>query len=223
MTVTFMRKLSVIEAAQADDFTGFVRALFRLRHNPDAIERAFRELATVTVTSGFQVAAVWLHAKYGKKMREWANDDANLAAAYRKLLPPYTGPALRLYRGDSADNHSTREYGLAWTSNQIIAELFASGGWRALGESVLVESVVPPEAIICDIGQHGFSHHLENEYLVDRRLLGAVTVIKRWPQRSKEENEFWDRGGDEIASAMILRMMAKSLNRMFPSGKHCDW
>jgi hypothetical protein len=55
----------------------------------------------------------------GDHLRDQVGDDLLLAHALRVLLPPYTGPALKLYRGDSARNWCHGTYGLSWSGNQV--------------------------------------------------------------------------------------------------------
>ena len=64
---------------------------------------------------------------------------------------------------------------------------FAHGFWRTFdGGSVVLKSVVPPDAIICALALHG-NNYGEDEYLVDRRKLGPVEVLERVSQISPEE------------------------------------
>jgi len=54
------------------------------------------------------------------------------------------------------------------------------------GGSVILETAAPPEAVICAPflidNRYG-----EDEYIVDRRHLGTVRVVARFPQKSFEE------------------------------------
>ena len=54
------------------------------------------------------------------------------------------------------------------------------------GGSVLLRTRAPAAAIICDTG-HINNRHGEDEYIVDRRQLGAVTVLERFAQMSPNE------------------------------------
>jgi hypothetical protein len=117
---------------------------------------------------------------HGDHLRSEVNDDLVLTAALRVLLPRYTGPGLTLYRGDSALNRRRRTYGLSWSASVVTAANFARGPWRSFtGGSVLLRAPVPPEAIVCATALHGDEHD-EAEYLVDRRYLRRVDVIKRY-------------------------------------------
>ena len=91
-----------------------------------------------------------------------------------------------------------RTYGISWTSSLPAAEKFA-GDYRAWpGGSVVLETVAPPEAIICAITYPTplteaekaelppdveiDAYHEECEHLVDRRLLGPIKVLRRYPE-----------------------------------------
>jgi hypothetical protein len=120
--------------------------------------------------------AVWL--RHGDHIRQETHDDLALAAGLRMLLPPYDGPAVLLYRGETAWNRKRRTYGLSWTKDRIVAESFAQGMARhGNGGSVLLETDVSPDAIICASNEFG-----EDEHLVDRRRLGRVSVLRRFSQ-----------------------------------------
>jgi hypothetical protein len=103
-----------------------------------------------------------------------------LVKALRVLLPPYSGPGLTLYRGDSAWNRRRRSYGLSWSDTLDTAASFAEGPfWRsAQGGSVLLRAEVPAEGIICAPALMDNGHG-EDEYLVDRRHLRRVTMLQR--------------------------------------------
>jgi hypothetical protein len=111
-------------------------------------------------------------------------DDLLLIRALRVVLPPYRGPTVTLFRGDGARNCRRRTYGLSWTSELAVAEDFANREWRTTeGGSVVLETLAPPDAILCAPGLHD-DRYGENEYLIDRRRLGRVTVLQRFPQLS---------------------------------------
>ena len=71
---------------------------------------------------------LWIH--YGEHIRQEVNDDLLLGIALKVLLPPYEGPAMRLYRGEGAYNRKYRKYGMSWSSDVAVAEKFATGIWR---------------------------------------------------------------------------------------------
>jgi hypothetical protein len=55
-----------------------------------------------------------------------------------------------------------------------------------VGGSVLIQTLAPPDAIICAPYRLN-NRYGENEYLVDRRRLDRVTVLLRFSQLSHEE------------------------------------
>lgn len=123
----------------------------------------------------------------GDNLRDATGDDRMLIAGLRVLLPPHEGPAVTLYRGDSMFNRRRRDYGPSWSSSEQVAQGFAEGMWRSFqGGSVLLRTVAPPEAIVCSPAMLGDEYD-EQEYLVDRRRLGRVEVVRRFQQRPMSE------------------------------------
>ena len=123
----------------------------------------------------------WCHE--GDGFRNSVGDDGILIGGLKKLLPPYSGPDLTLFRGDSAFNRKRRSYGLAWSADQGTSAGFATGVWQTFdGGSVLLKTEAPSTAIICDISS--VFDYGESEFLVDRRALRSVEVIARYPQRA---------------------------------------
>lgn len=120
------------------------------------------------------------YLEHGAGIRIAVLNDLILADAYRLLLPPYSGPGLRLYRGDSARNRRNRTYGLAWSADINVARSFAEETWvKKEGDSVLLETDAPSNAIICAPGEHD-DRFAEAEYIVDRRRLKSIKVIDRF-------------------------------------------
>jgi hypothetical protein len=127
------------------------------------------------------------------------NNHRLVCAALRVMLPPYTGPAVRLFRGAGFNEHRKRQYSLSWTEDYATAERFARDYSVMHSGSVILETVAPPAAIIAKVkypepyteaereemrlGNIRFDeYHEEREFLVDRRGLGvgAVTVVQRF-------------------------------------------
>ncbi|WP_353859759.1 hypothetical protein [Azospirillum formosense] len=120
----------------------------------------------------------------GDSLRSDIGDDRILMDALRVLLPPYTGAAMTLFRGDSFVNRCRRTYGMSWSSSLDVAQSFAQGVWQKFdGGSVLLRAEVPSKAIIFSPAVHANDYE-EDEYLVDRRYLGKVEVVKRFEQAS---------------------------------------
>jgi hypothetical protein len=122
------------------------------------------------------------------------NDDALLFAGLWRLLPPYDGPPIDLWRGQLCDER----VGASWTSSLLVARKFALYGTRLLelcdergdfSEPVLAADVarrgltaranamvlaarqVTAEHIICAPCLLGYDY--EDEYVVDPRGLPA--------------------------------------------------
>jgi hypothetical protein len=77
---------------------------------------------------------------------------------------------------------------MSWSENQVVAESFAGGVWRTFsGGSVVLRAEVPLQAIIAKVPAAD-DEYGEEEYLVDRRYLGKVSVVRRLPQISWEEH-----------------------------------
>lgn len=108
------------------------------------------------------------------------SDYRALRIALQLMMPPYSGSAMRVYRGASANECRRRIYGFSWTSDISIARSFALEARCCPGGSVLTETVAPPEAIICAVGLDGGRE--ECEYVVDRKLLSRITVVERFPE-----------------------------------------
>jgi hypothetical protein len=136
-------------------------------------------------------------AQLGWKLRKLdINDDDVLLAGLWKLLPPYQGPAIDLWRGQLRDE----PVGISWTSSLIVARKFAlydthflelcdergdfsetvlaaevarRGLAARTGAVVLAARQVSAAHIICTPYLHG--HDYEDEYIVDPRGLDIHT------------------------------------------------
>ena len=111
-------------------------------------------------------------------------DHRALCVSARVLLPPYRGPALRLFRGASAKERRSHIYGLSWSADRAAGERFAIGFQDWDGGGVLLETIAPPEAIICAVSEAAGGYYDEKEYVVDRRHLKAVKLVGRYPKDS---------------------------------------
>jgi hypothetical protein len=137
----------------------------------EAFRAIVREADNAGLDSEMQAAClrIWIHE--GDHLRQEVGDDRMLVRALRVLLPPYQGPAMTLFRGDSAYNRKCRTYGLAWTSDRAIAAAFAENGyWRTFeGGSAVLQTIAPSDSIICAPCLHD-DRYGETEYLVDPPL-----------------------------------------------------
>jgi hypothetical protein len=130
---------------------------------PMAMRKIARDVAEVSPEIHSAFLAVWIQMKM---LPLKVGDHRALCTALRVLMPRYAGPPVWLYRGANARERRRRIYGISWTSDIEIAEKFAQE--RRYGdESVLLETVASPEAIICAISEASGHLTAENEYAVD--------------------------------------------------------
>ncbi|PWE52756.1 hypothetical protein DEM27_28535 [Metarhizobium album] len=135
--------------------------------------RAFRAIAGLSASDEMRNAFLGIWENDGESLRS-NSDDLSLIDGLRVLLPVYTGPGLKLYRGCSWPNRCRRTYGMSWSSRLDVATAFAeSRKDRYRGGSVLLEAYAPPKAIICALALFS-DRYDEAEYVVDRRRLLAV-------------------------------------------------
>jgi hypothetical protein len=172
-------------ALLAGDAKALVATLAQLDCCFHGWRNAFRRCAKLeSIPADMKPAMLELWRHSGDHLRNEIQDDMVLGKALRVLLPAYTGPHLTLYRGDGAWNRRRRTYGLSWSASQAVAEAYADGPlWRSCqGGSVLLQADVPPEAIICApaLLADGYG---EGEYLVDRRHLRSVAVLRRYTEQ----------------------------------------
>lgn len=116
----------------------------------------------------------------GHHIREQLEDDRQLVQVLRKLLPPYIGGPVELFRGENLERWSKRQVGLAWTPSREIAEMFGRG-LNALGSGgVLLRGVFDRRAIISV--PNGHSRYLgEEQFTVDPFALTSLTELARYP------------------------------------------
>lgn len=100
-----------------------------------------------------------------------------LIDALRHLLEPYSGPSLRLYRGELFSRHERGIYGIAWTPQFDTARTFANRR-EHLGEGhgVILEIAATPEMIVCSPSEHSVRLN-EIEYVLDPRLIREVRAV----------------------------------------------
>jgi hypothetical protein len=170
-----------VEAARPPGDAGKFRSALEVLANGggDALRSAFRRVArepkiAPAIRRGF--LETWV--QHGESWRTEVNDDLVLTGALWALFPPYRGPAVVLYRGDTALNRKRRLYGACWSRLRTIAEQHAQHKRHGPQGSVLLKTLAPREAIICALPDH--TESVEAEYLVDRRRLGRVTVEARF-------------------------------------------
>lgn len=188
---TYANRLAEIKRREAALGHNLVEAL--RGGAPDAIHSAFSEVDRMgDWRAAFRLllrAGTNIHADsktlfqqawaiHGDHIRGEVQDDLLLIEVLRLLTPAYFGGSLRLYRGDSASNRRYRRYGLSWSTDREVAKSFALGTCRwSPGGSVLLFADAPVAAIISVL-----NYEDEREVLVDRRLLGNVRILERFPQ-----------------------------------------
>jgi hypothetical protein len=150
--------------------------------------QVFDLMADQVAPDGLAERFVTQWVTHGAKIRAEVMNDVRLAAVLRKWLPPYDGPAMRLFRGESADRFDSGRVGLCWTPRREVAEIFASGlNAPRPGGGVLIEADVSTEAIIA--GPCAHSRYLgEDEYTVEPSLLPAVRVLTRYRPADRRKN-----------------------------------
>ena len=193
-------------ACQSGDVLLFDEAVSRISETVDgwlvAMRKVVREVRAVSpqIRSAFQ--AVWIESKM---LPLHVGNHRALCNAARLLLPKYSGPPVRLFRGAGAAERRRRIYGLSWSADIDCATRFADGRRVWDGGSVLFETLAASEAIICKITYPPpltqkeikalkrkypritiDEFHEEQEYLVDRRYLNVVKVVRRYAQTFPE-------------------------------------
>ena len=174
-----------VEGALACDGPKIATAVSCLYDNPSALRAAFRRIAresAVPIRTRKAFAGLW--EQHGDHFRTEIGDDLLLVAGLRALMPPYRSGAFVIYRGDSVTNHKRRTYGASWSRSRSIADQHALhlAMYQPQG-AVLLQATARREAIICALRHH--TPGIEDEYIIDRRYLGPVTVLRRFPHRPR--------------------------------------
>lgn len=170
------RFVEVVERGDADGLHESLDELYQSFGNMSAGFRALRR--TAGAPPGMRKAFLKLSQSDGDDLRSDCEDPA-LLDGLRLLLPAYTGGPRRLYRGDSLFNRERRTYGISWSSARTVADIFArERSSRYQRGTVLLETIAPVEAIICRVPSDGYR---EAEFVVDRRKLGQIREIARYP------------------------------------------
>jgi hypothetical protein len=167
------------KAFQAGDLEGMARlwapleetVLYGMRH-------AFRQCAALqSVPENAKEAFLRMWLSNGDSLRQAVSNDLILVKALRVMLPSYTGSAMTIYRGESKRNRWWQTYGASWSTDIEVARGFARSRAKMYeGGAVLLRTEAPTEAIVLHINDF-----VEDECIVDRRLLGRVEVLERYP------------------------------------------
>ena len=175
----------MVEAVRANDVAAFVQGIDGIESTVFGWRRLFRQLGRIEseITPEFSGMIERLFAECGDTIRQEVGEDLLTIRVLRRLILPYVGPELTLYRGETFNNRSYRRYGYSWTMSREVGYGFATGLMQTThGGSVLLETVAPASAIIAVRSDGRFDH--EQEVWVDRRFLNKVIVLERFPQRS---------------------------------------
>jgi hypothetical protein len=117
----------VTDAVIRSDYDRVISALDAAL-SADALPRAIRAVGRLSPPSvDFCHSFLWFWSHHGDSFRGDVKDDLALINFLRILLPPYDGPGLALYRGDSAMNRRRRTYGLSWSADREVARSLGLG------------------------------------------------------------------------------------------------
>ncbi|MGB6754627.1 MAG: hypothetical protein WBE71_19220 [Xanthobacteraceae bacterium] len=116
----------------------------------------------------------------GLSLREDFGIDEALPATLANFMPGYSGPPIEVFRGERWSNYQSGRYGPSWSTKESVGRMFAS---RLSPEttSVLLRTIAPPHAILVSYTEHPGHIRSEYEVIVDRRFLGHIDVIERFP------------------------------------------
>ncbi|NNU45235.1 hypothetical protein [Ramlibacter montanisoli] len=121
----------------------------------------------------------WIEA--GHQIREQVDDDRALIRLLRKMLPPYSGPGLDLYRGENVNRWRAGRLGLAWTLDVETARMFGRGLNAFYGGGVLLRARFEAPAILSAPSEH--SRYLdEGQFTVDPFAGTGMVVIEVYPE-----------------------------------------
>jgi hypothetical protein len=171
---------ALLNAIAAEDFARVVESIEALRYSIHGFaRRALKAVARMPAPStDFRLRFLSLWQNDGDALRGDSPGDFVLIDFLRVVLPPYAGPARRLFRGESGWNRRRRTYGMSWTLDRVVARSHAEAKQkRSQDGAVVLEAEVPAAAIFCAPCELETSWG-EQEYMVDRRKLGAVIAIE---------------------------------------------
>ncbi|MET4068610.1 hypothetical protein ABID58_003408 [Bradyrhizobium sp. S3.2.6] len=124
------------------------RGLLEVFHERAQSKAAFEYLSTQEFDDSARQAFLFIWAAVAHDIRRGVADDDILLDALWNLLPRYSGPSLRLYRGEPCIDFDAGRRGICWSSDRKAALIFAQGRNAIAGGGVLVETDAPPDAII---------------------------------------------------------------------------
>jgi hypothetical protein len=173
-TIAFEELCASIKTPNFDRFRAASSALKRLEYWPAVWERLSQ---LRDVEDSFRKTFRALITSSGFHFRESVRDSTIMIRAFRHLLPPYSGSARQLFRGEIASKHEQRDYGFSWTPLLATARIYADRRRTLDNEpGVVLETIAPSEAIISGPDSHSIGLG-EHEYIVDPRALRDIQVI----------------------------------------------
>jgi hypothetical protein len=120
----------------------------------------------------------WIVA--GDRIREQVAADRLLAGFLRKVLPPYEGGQLTLFRGENLDRLKSGRIGFAWTQRREFAEMFAAGLNACGSGGAVITATLDSSAIIC--GPNAHSEHLgEGQFTADPFRVTDARIVGTFP------------------------------------------
>ncbi len=167
-------------AIEHDDASRFCDALMEAQELgivDDALKRVARLQAGNNVKKFF--LRFWL--RNGDAIRNEA-DDLIVLDALRTLLPAYDGGEVTLFRGETSFNFEQQTYGMSWTPSREVAEQWAANFSKLGLDSVVLQTVASPAAVICAPWLLVDDYEHEREYVVDRRELREISVVGVLPR-----------------------------------------
>jgi len=162
-----------LQSRDNDGLEAAMRALDRLNCWREALSHLMTGASPNEVVGR---ALLWFWISYGFHIASSLKGDLVLVDAFKHLLPPYSGPALKLYRGELRSRHLERIYGISWTPNLSVARMFADRRHDLEGLGVTLEIEATPGMVAASPGEHT-SWLGEGEYVIDPRHIQAVGVL----------------------------------------------
>lgn len=125
-----------------------------------------------------QFGTYWIEA--GHHIREQIGDDQLLVRLLRRLLPPYEGESIELFRGENRSRWESKIIGFSWTANVDTARMFGRGLNAVDVGGVLLRARFESRAIIS--GPNAHSNYLgEGQFTVDPFAGTVISVVESYP------------------------------------------
>ena len=132
------------------------------------------ELDSVTQIFKDEFHQFWLER--GMFIRTQISNDELLRNLLRKLLSPYQGEEITLYRGENIKDYRENRIGFCWTNDLRIAKRFATRN-AYNGIKLILSGRFDKDSIITKI--HFEDDYMdESEYIVDPFKITNITIIE---------------------------------------------